>query len=844
MRITQISLNDYLLFKDSGITNLHIDYTEDVQIILGSNGSGKTQLMRQLSPYPASRSLFGKTGHKAITFQVADGAYRLESDYQKPSSPHLFIDLETEQNLNIGRTSEEQKDLILAKLGLTPLVDSLIMGSLDFPKMLPSKRRDFLMANNPDDIGFVHQLARQTASKIKACKNTLSHLQSRKIILEQDLLSPEAIAELEAEKDTIGIELGNFQKLLMEIEVASRTVPTVTAMPDFDMRDIKRRLAKIRYALSDLRHVSRDDKTRETQKLHFVGELASCETRIGEDTRTIEEQSLELHELEVRYKELAPDLDLHDAEENVARLEKERDFTRIEQPTFELSPDGLEEGYRFLGDLQTHLQIFERCDIPLYSRIKRRRREQVLGQMQYKQSSYRTQIGDLETQLTDLSKRHSMSPSDIPTELCSKDKCPLYAHFMEGYQTTESKRTAIRSKLQYLKKRLVRIDVYVQAASDYFSKSQYYHDKIAWLIEQSQRNPILHKVLTKTDVLTVLATSPNRIAMRVRDEYDHIQQWMRYKAVLSDLETAYSLRKRFLGSQDADTIKLVVSIDNLKKSLESLRLALDAAIARKKILEDNLRSIEQYEHLKRTAFGIRDMYTERTQLLHNGFEHKVLRRLKDKVEDLRSQSFLRMSEVERTLRKQSGIQERYQEEAISQIKRIETDLGELQRIEKCLIAIPRDNIIAFVNGIFKQANLFIKAIWTVPFQIELLTEDDPLDYTFKVSGDNQSVREMSECSAGQSELLAFVLNLALRVQLKHLNLPMCLDEPARTFDDEHRRKFITLLRHILDERIVSQLFIISHDVSMHEGLKHTETFVIRGDNFVLPPIYNQHATMR
>lgn len=846
MRITQLTLTDFAPHSDAGISKLTVDFTENVQIILGTNGGGKTQTVKQLSPYSANRGIFAdKSGHKSLTIEVDDQCFTLESDYRKPSSPHLFVDMDTEENLNIGRTTEEQKDLIDKKLGITPFIDSLMMNTINFPRMKPSQRKEFLMAHNPSNIGFVLTLAKQIASKIKACKNNLNRLQSRKILLEQDLLSEEVVKELEEERLSISNSLAQFQQNLMDLEIAARTVPQKAPSSLYDIKSISDTLRSIRYSLSALSHIERDDQKRQQDKDRLSGSVVSLTDRIKYDNDLILTQTTDLAELELQYKELAPDGDLQEAELTVSRLEAERDRFRIDRPDFELSKEELYQGYQFLDRLKNVLVIFEKCEIPLYSRKKRSHRERQQGMIEYRQSSYQMQCNDLQVQFDDLSKRHTLSPSDIPNAPCAKNACPLYSHFMEGYTQTEYKRKEIEGKIKRIKHRLKRISIYLEMSRRYFHESNFYQEKITWIVDQSRSNPILHKVLRSLDLLSTLSTSPNRIVMRLKDEYDHIDQWMRYKSTLDDLETAYSLRSRFLGSQSADTVKLVVTIDSIKKSLSELRTELDRNTSLKQEAQTNLEQILLYEQLKKTALYLKESHIEYMQLLANQHEHNCLSFLRTKIEELRSQLFVRMSDVERTLRAQSGLHERYQEEVVSQIKQIEIEKSDQERIEKTLIAIPRENIIGFVNGIFKQANLIIESIWTIPFKIELLNENDPLDYTFQVSGDNDSLREMSECSEGQTEILYLAINLSLRILLGHVNIPLCLDETGRTFDTEHKRRFIAVLRKLLDDKIISQLFYISHDLSLVSSLGRAEYLVIKDVNIMTPPDgeYNQHCTI-
>ena len=249
MRIVSLTLRNYLPFAESAIRELHVTFHEDVQLVIGSNGSGKSSLVKQLTPYPPVRSIFTKNGFKSLVLKRGETYYRLETEFEKPSSPHLFFEGDNEENLNIGRTTQTQVELIQEHLGITPLIDNLMMNRYTFPRMTPSVRKEFLMSANPDKIGFVLKLIKQTSSKVKACRNNLSRLQARKIILEHELLTPEQRHDLEQEKQTIEKELSQYQGHLMNLEIALRTLPSaswsdITNLPQ-TQRFLKRARARL-----------------------------------------------------------------------------------------------------------------------------------------------------------------------------------------------------------------------------------------------------------------------------------------------------------------------------------------------------------------------------------------------------------------------------------------------------------------------------------------------------------------------------------------------------------------------------------------------------------------------
>lgn len=843
MRFAGLILNDYNFVKDSGIEKISVTFTEKVQVIIGSNGSGKSAILRQLDPYPAVRSSFGKQGFKSQIIEHDGVYYRLESEYEKPSSPHAFYQGDSEENLNVGRTTPTQQELIVEHLGVTPLVSDLIMNRYVLPKWGIAERKKFLMGANPDQIGFILAEVKKIASDIKSCKNNISRLQARKIQLEQELLDSETVETLTKEKEVIGEDLAAFQQNLMDLEVGLRTLPSSSSSFSPDLRSVQKTIKRYHYQLSSLSRVERDDHQRQRTRESVISKIAICEQRLLETDEEIDRHSAELSDMETRYRELDVGGDLQLVENTISRLEMERDKLQISRPPFELSSDDLSVRYDELDTLRNQLHLFDSIDIPLLPSKKRQQRERALSSGQYKQNSYRMRLSDLETQYADLSKRHKISPEDIPDSPCAKNRCPLYSHFMGEYQQVEEKRQRVRQSIEKGRRKTDRLDRYVTALIDQRQRAQPYIDRIQWLVGQAQNNPILHHVLRHMDILAILSTNPNRITRQLQDEYDRIAQWLRLKAVLSDLETAYALKNRKISSESHDTIKLVTHITEKKEILTKLRTVITDTLSSKKILEKRLNDITLFSDIKSAMLEIQASHQRLLDTLAQGYEKDRLKLLQRGVEDLRTKHFIRMSDIERTLKSQSSLRERYQEEVISQIAIIEKELSDLQQIEAALLAIPNESMISFINSVFDQANRLIETIWTIPLKIELLRLDDPLTYEFKVRGDNQSIREMSECSEGQTEILSLAINLSLRIILRHFNYPLCLDESARTFDEKHKQNFILLLKRLLDDKIISQLFYVSHHAMIHEGFPTTETLVIRDDNILLPEKYNEHATI-
>jgi hypothetical protein len=843
MKVTSLTLHNYLLFKDSDIKTLIAKFEENIQIIIGSNGSGKSSLLFQISTIPPRRSMFGKEGSKILTVEKDGVEYRLVSDYIKPSSPHAFYIGEDDTNHNTGSTTETQKELIEYHLGITPLLDNLIMNRFIFPKMTQTERRKFLFDTNPDKIGFIIPLIKQTQSKIKACKNNLARLEARKIIVEQDLLTGDRLEETLANKERISQTLLLYQSLLLDIDVGLRTLALSGPRPVVDTLALRKRVRSYKDEMASLRSVERDDGKRAHIREETLTRRAIAQDRCQDAEQETERLTTILGDLETKYRDLSSDGDLGEIDSTISRLEVDKDKHTVPKPPLEVSREDLVRYRDELPHLQHRLSIFTDRTVPLYSRRKRQHRQQLLQNCQYRLQMVNRQMHDLATDEQSLRSKVTIKPRDIPDSPCAKDRCPLYAHFMEDYQSLSDKLLRIGQATQRLTHRKDRLEILMSGLSDYLTQSQPYADTTVWLVNQRHDNPLLNMVLKQSDLIQTLSNRPNQIARALTQAYDHIEHWLRLKDIESDLATAYALKAKCLSSGNGDTIRLIESIHDTKDHIHTHRHKLVTESYKCKTYDKILADIDRYNDLRRSVEAMMASYTKTLTLIADHHEKDRLTLLQRHLEAERSVLFVQMSEIERILRDQSVNQSRYDEEIVGQITLITQEMEDLIQIEKALIAIPKENMVSFINTIFDQTNRLIKSIWTIPLSINLVSAEDVLDYSFTVSGDNGTQRELGECSDGQNEILTFAFNLALRIILKQFDYPLCCDELGRTFDEVHRHNLTLLLKRLLDDRIISQLFLINHNADIHGGFIHAETIVLRQDNILLPPVFNQNVTI-
>ena len=146
--INRLILDGYNRFFLNNITR--IDYTPEsqIQLILGSNGSGKSSLLKELNPLPINKHEFKEDGSKQIFWNKDNVDYVIYSNKSKNS----FIANDTE--LNPGGTKKVQLALIQDKFNLNVRNNNVLLNISKLTTMSTNERKDWLRQMSTVDYSY------------------------------------------------------------------------------------------------------------------------------------------------------------------------------------------------------------------------------------------------------------------------------------------------------------------------------------------------------------------------------------------------------------------------------------------------------------------------------------------------------------------------------------------------------------------------------------------------------------------------------------------------------------------------------------------------------------------
>ena len=216
---------------------------------------------------------------------------------------------------------------------------------------------------------------------------------------------------------------------------------------------------------------------------------------------------------------------------------------------------------------------------------------------------------------------------------------------------------------------------------------------------------------------------------------------------------------------------------------------------------------------------------------------------------------------------------------LSVIQYVENEIDRLSQQEsvyKILIQelSPQKGLIAeglsqFIDIFISYMNALIKEIWSYPLEIKspitAFEEDsnnpherdsskesrdmkDGLTFRFPmtVGLNKEDIDDVALGSSGIKEVINLAFKLTAIVDIKSLKLehyPLFLDEFGASFDQQHRINATNVIKRLAEERIHSQIFIVSHYESSYGSLTDCDVSLLSEGIAVPFKQVNQHLTL-
>lgn len=830
MKFLSIELAGYKRTMLSGVNYIKLTPTEDIQLILGSNGSGKSSLLNEITPLPSSPNDYIKEGYSVKTIKHNGYTYVLKSSFS-PKQEHSFIKDEVE--MNQGRTVSVQKELVWQEFRINPEIHELIIGRDKFSSMSPAQRRYWLTqlssVNYDYAIGVYNKLKerlRDTVGAIKLNKNRLVSEMSKMIST--------------VEQETLKNEVDSLHEFLRHILEYRK--PTDYNLNELHALNVKIQDDIVKYAKTLIYKINRSKLEFSFGNAEHVAELLVL--------KQSKEQFLvlqldDLHgkiegiQKSVGILEETGNQGVEQLREKIKMLMDEQRGLWTTKTLFKevhKSPIEALRAHETIVDTLTSIcsEIAPNAD----KRFSRDSKNRVLEAL----FNARNKVAGFEVILNKLNaaKKHFEDHKNLPKLECPKCKHswitgydPLvYSRTCEELEQCIVDKAAAEKEVLELIEENAEIDKYFSLYRDYQSIVSSWDILSMFWIYIQEKNYLLNNprqiILDFNEFKAELLI--DKRYLEYDKENEHIQELI--------------LAKQRIGEEDVNKLKsqLVTMEEEIYLKNQEL-IALRSFIIRINNYRKDLADIDALkEQLDVLEIQFNELNTNTVETLRRQHLNDAIR----KIQSILSRKEATLSEIN----SQNSV-----------IESINKNIEKLELDEQCLKVIvnelsPTDGLIAeglfsFIKVFLNNMNSFVKKVWSYPLIIQScnLSEDSKveLDYKFpmKVGDDHNQVPDVSKGSTGMREIVDLAFKVTAIKFLGLADIPLFLDEFGASFDHAHRTTAYGIFDYLINEISFSQVFLVNHYNDLYGSMKNAEICILHDANIVVPKgsVYNKHVVI-
>lgn len=815
----KLILIGYTRISQNLIHSLELDFTKSTQIIIGSNGSGKSSIKEQLSPLPPITADFIKGGRKEWHGNNNGSKYIAISDFGEKSG-HYF---EKDGNvLNNWGTALVQKALVLQEFGLTQEIFDVLIGVRKFTGMSPTERRDWVMFFSGIDINPLMKLFIEAKSRQRDAKGYLTKISERLKIEERNKIDDNVISEKNKELEVLKDEFNYYSQFSSEI--INKSDMDLRAQVDLMLDFMDRIFENVPKVPSNILKLGVSNK--EQLKDLIVSSKSKLETLTAQHDKLM----LELKEINkiAQAKALLSNQGIDEIQNRIAVLEeqikKADELLEVFGYSIENPKQAKLDFLRVSLDLRTAL-----FDLPPNDELQYNTNR--LNETRIREEGMLHRLSKVREMV--FQKEHRIKHIDESTEI----SCPECAYsFKHGVGKND--RENLLAEIKNLNMEDARLEESIKVDKEYILECTTFMDKIRdiyntmnltpsnqglWVLLKAQEfyknsvfksielldqhNDYLELAIKRTDCLDLL-NKENDILLKAQESLNIINS-----------ENTNSVSKI---DEDIYTIsKEIERLSNLTLQAENVynRLSLsDRQIGQlREYFDDfNVAYFNELDNMRATF--IRD--TKYNIMKEINFIEQELEQAKVKNAIFR--------DVEEQLK---SAEEQHQEYSVI-VDNLSPNTG--------LIAdLMNESIEMFVS----RLNATIDSVWTTDLIVlPCVNKRNDLDWKFPILVDNDTQRsDVSKTSTSQGDIINFSFQ---RILAEHLGqeMPMFADELGSSMDEQHRINMMHVLGDLVELKECSQLFLISHYNAFHEQFTNNETFVLDSKNILhMPKVYNKHA---
>ena len=787
MKILKLILKNYNRLFLNNIKTLELTPSKKINLILGTNGSGKSSLIQETSPMPFDKNEFAD-GYKEFHAEHNNKIYILKQADGK------FSFMEDMKELNVSGNRKVQLSLIKAKFNYDSDFHKLFTNVKSFTGMTATDRKAWLIKLSSIDYDYSLAYFKRLLSRDRDIRGTIK-VMSNKLVEEQTSLLKDEVKEKYKEDLSVINQL--IDLLLVNIDSSNSNNKKIDI--DSIMLENDKIFSKI---LTDIPYDLLEDKIQE--KNNIIKELLfSIKSNLDllDKYKNLKNKNItNIDNLYLRKKELNQKLLLIDAEIPVYL---NKTFIKSIVHSLQAIKEPLGTVLSNVSLSNIHLTIDEHTELnkTIYTL----------------EENIKILNNAIEKNRLELELSISKKEEEVTCTSCNTKFNPYYSKTKE-----ESLADKINKDTLLLKETEENLKDKYRIKDLYNSKQE-----AIKLFYNLYDNNLLIKPIIDSVVSNYNIQEDSLIILKeLNHAINKSNAWISYSDLLEQIMDT-----------DKEIEFLNVNINNSNiSSISDLEHS---------IMIDNINIVKEKEELKKLES---DKEIKKHILNFNNIYHKYMvfrnNEYEDSIKELRNEffrdviSYLRdyKFQLEDSIKKSDIINEK--------VKMLSNEVTKLEQTSRLLrLAIkalcPNEGLIAssilhFMQVLVEDMNYIINSIWSYPMEIKPCNlEDGELDYMFPVVSDNRGTTDdIGRTSSSMKEIIDLSFKMVAMKYSKLEDYPLFLDEFGATMDMAHRVKAYQAIDNLALDTF-SQVFIVSHYSGVYNRFSDADTIVMDSKNIHL-----------
>ena len=831
MQYLSITLRKYKRLALSHIEEIKITPFNKIQLLLGTNGSGKSSLLSQITPLPASHQDYHKGGYKIIEILHNNSRYELKSLFTLEGNRYHFIKDGVE--LNDGLTATTFRELVKQQFRVTQDVQDVLTGATTFSAMSVADRRSWLTRISDCDYTYAIQYFSRLKERHRDMIGAIKLQQARLVQEKSKLLTSEEEDKVRYEMDILN---SYFETLL------SRKSPIKTSVADI-RTSIETLEADIVGLVRDYRSFHRVFGNLEgyTNKEGMESDL--IESRAHERNLELQIQKLcEVIESQDTILESLKNVNVTDIGDIDARIDRELNEVSTLKSQYRLGlyfsdPQSALNSINSVSDNLSYLSIelVENSD-------KRFSRDNYIEALEKAKA--------LEVKQNSLLQKQTVAEAKIKELEHFRDhnklECPKCSHvWSKGFDSIQYSMAI--DNLSAVRLELAQCVLDLETANRHTETIRAYLEVYRTYVNISKSFTDLNPLWSYLTDNSIIFNDPRKIIQVVETVKGDLSIAIKVDSAEKRLKESMSIKQALRNSQESNVASFIAHGESLHAQLYELNAQLQIAKQKCARLISYREAVKQMESISLKLQSHSGQVESKTQEL---LEAQRMQALNEAIQ---------LVQIELSNREQMIAKADVQHGIINSIQEQILDLTENAKLLKIALdeLSPSQGLIAkgltgFINHFVAQMNLFIKNVWLYPMELMpiLPDEDDgvELDYKFQISINGETVDtvpDISKGSAGMREIIDLAFKVVSMMYLGLEKAPLILDEFGSKLDAAHRQSVQVGISNMINTCNFSQIFIVSHYENAYGSLKNADVCVLHPANVQMPVdmVFNKHVVI-